>query len=136
MSLERQPGESLPAFVERVLAHEWFEGATVSELAAFCDCSTTLVARVQDRSVKHRGLRLALEHAELIAAKTGWPFDALGLLHFALERYASESTLLRSRARDSAGDLLDAHRLLESLDARRDGDAARVVIAHHLEPVS
>ena len=88
MSLHRRPWESLPSHVERVWLDDLFDGASTSEVAAFCGCEPALVVKVQRRFERMRGLRLVFEHAELIRDRVDWPFDAAALIHMALERYA------------------------------------------------
>jgi hypothetical protein len=65
-----------------------FDGASTSEIAAFCGCEPSLVVKVQRRFERVRGLRLVFEHAEHIREAVDWPLDAAALIHMALERYA------------------------------------------------
>jgi hypothetical protein len=95
MNLHRQPWESETAHVERMMLSDLFEGASTSEVAAFCGCKPELVDKVRRRFARVRGLLRAWEHAEYIRELVDWPFDAGSLIHMALERYAE-----RFRGRD------------------------------------
>jgi len=92
MNLDRRPWESLASHVERVWLDDLFDGASTSEIAAFCGCEPSLVVKVQRRFERVRGLRLVFEHAEHIREAVDWPFDAAALIHMALERYAERWT--------------------------------------------
>ena len=88
MSLFRREWESAPAHVERVWLDDLFADASTTEIARFCGVGTKLVAKVQRRFLRIRGMVQVFDHAEYLRRQIPWPLDAASLCHMALERYA------------------------------------------------
>ena len=81
MTITRQGDESTTDFIARLLEDDWFCDASDGEIAALSGCDASLVE-------ESRGMRLAWEHARILAKQIDWPTSPSALLSVALEHYA------------------------------------------------